>query len=209
MNGKDWKVAGQLVAIVVRIWTIIKRVVDDSKVGLEMLDWIVGQGETFFTEWFATLVEEYKRSVCVDFSGQPHCPAVLSVADERWQIRSSVKGVVDVNGMRTCLHTEEHQRILGKYPLGQTLSNHLVGRKVCGAQLLDFYLSHPDKIPDSIREKLKERVDVFFWGTIYVDGERLCVRFLRFEERLNSFIWGFKYLSAIFGLNDQALILVD
>ena len=48
MNGKlDWKGVGQFVAVLVRIWTIVKTVVNDGKVGLEMLDWIVGQGETW------------------------------------------------------------------------------------------------------------------------------------------------------------------
>ena len=210
MNGKlDWKGVGQFVAVLVRIWTIVKTVVKDKEVGLEMLGWIVGQGETFFTEWFATLVDEYKKLACVDFSVPPRCPCGLLIADDWWQIRSRVKGVVDVNGIGICLHTEERQVRYRAYPSGQILSHELAGKRVCGAQLLDFYLSHPDKIPDSIKKKLEEGVDIFFWGTIYVDHEPLCVRFLRFEKQSNSFVGGLKNLVTIFGPNDPALVLAD
>lgn len=210
MNGKlDWKGIGQFVAIVVRIWTIIKTVVNNGKVGLEMLDWIVGQGETYFTEWFATLVEEYKRSSCVDFSIQPHCPEGLSIADEWWQIHSRVIGVINTDAMGTCLHTVRGQKNYSTHLSGQILLHDLVGKKVCGAQLLDFYLSHPDKIPDSIKKELKGGVVAFFFGTIYVDEGQLCVRFLRFEKSLNRFVGGFKNLDTIFDPLDQALILAD
>lgn len=210
MNGKlDWKGVGQFVAVLVRIWTIVKTVVNDGKVGLEMLDWIVGQGETFFTEWFATLVEEYKKSACVDFNVPPRCPYGLLIADDRWQIRSRVKGAVDVNGIETCLHTVERQVRYRAHPSGQILSHELAGKRVCGAQLLDFYLSHPEMIPGPIKEKLEEGVDVFFWGTIYVDHERHCVRFLRFERSMNRFVGGLMNLDALFGPNDPALVLAD
>jgi len=82
-------------------------------------------------------------------------------------------GQFNFDPVRVTLHLDEGQ-LDGKYIEGNKLRKKIVGKSPYNANLLDFYLAHPELIPESWKGKL-----VYFWGTIYrgADGF-LYVRYL-------------------------------
>lgn len=159
----DWKGVGQFIAVLVQIWTIIKGVVDETKVGIEILGWIVeGDGRECFKRFLGELVAEHKN--IIDFDSVPTIPRGLTIALDRYQIVSRVSGKRNLKDIKIRLHLDDGQTD-GKVIMGNELREKLRGQEVYGAQLLDFYLEHPDLIP----EDWKKKGYIFFWGTIYFD----------------------------------------
>jgi len=73
---------------------------------------------------------------------------------------------------KVALYLSERQK--GGVIKGHDLRQELQNRPVFNANLLDWYLKHPEHIPEEWKGKA-----VFFWGTIYRDsGGRLVVRYL-------------------------------
>lgn len=172
----DWKGVGQFLAVLVQIWTIIKGVVDETKVGLEILGWITSDGGEWFKKFLRELVVEYKKSLehIIDFDSVPTIPRGLTIAPDRDQIVSRVRGKRNLNDIKIRLHLDVGQTD-GKVIMGYELRKKLRGQEVYGAQLLDFYLAKPHKIP----EDWKKKDSIFFWGTMYHDaGSSLYVRCL-------------------------------
>ncbi len=188
MNKLDWKGVGQFVAVLVQVWSLIKEVVVETKVGLEILGWIVGDGREWFKRFLGELVAEYKKSLpsepeedhVIDFDSKAVCPEGLKVASADWQIESRVRG----------FHKPEDIQIslgISILPTGTLTLNR--GYEVCkqlralraqvlGPQLLDFYLKHPNLVP----EEVKTGDWVCFWGTVYEGESRnVYVRCLRWD----------------------------
>lgn len=181
----DWKGVGQLVAVLVQVWTIIRQVVVREKIGLEILDWIVGEGEKSFKTFLYALVETYQNSLpqkpkteyIIDSDAIPNIPSGLRLADDGDQIVSRVKGKRNLSDIKVSLHLDVGQTD-GKLVKGYDLKSRLEGQAVLGAQFLDFYLEHPALIP----EDWKKKGWIFFWGTIYRDvSGHLCVRYLNWR----------------------------
>ena len=183
-NRLDWKGVGQFMAALVQIWTIIRHVVVRQRVGLEIIDWIIGEGEQIFRTALYELTDkynEYKESLpsgpkdhVIEFDAVPFCPAGLTIAPDSDQIKTRVRGKRNLSEISIRLHLYDGQTN-GKWLNGYYLKVKLDGQEVFGAQLLDFYLEHPDLIP----EDWKKKGWIFFWGTIYRDYRgNLCVRFL-------------------------------
>ncbi len=176
----DWKGVGQFLAVLVQIWTIIKGVVE-NKVGIEILDWFVGDGKACFTEWLQTLIVKYrkslplelKRELLVDFESATLVPCALDLADQVNQIKSRVRGKRKFSEIGVSIHAK------GVGLSGYDLLRDLEGQEVLGAQLLDFYLEHPDLIDWG----WKNKGWIFFWGTVYYSPASLqwYVRGMRFD----------------------------
>lgn len=182
MNKFDWKGVGQFVAVLVQVWSLIKEVVVETKVGLEILGWIVGDGREWFKKFLRELVTEYKKSTLkesskdsfepkteyvIDFDSEAVCPEGLKVASADWQIESRVRGLRKPEKIQVYLLGID---LKPAHPLNKGYlilkELHLRGEDVLGAQLLDFYLKHPNLVP----EEVKTGDWVGFWGTIY-EGE--------------------------------------
>lgn len=125
----------------------------------------------------------------IDFDANPFCPTGLTVAPGSDQIAGRVRGKVRFDQIAVSLYLDDDQannRLVGGYDLKKKLE----GKNVLGAQLLDFYLKHPNLIP----EDWKTKGWIFFWGTIYCDGDgNLYVRCLRWR--------GTRLISAYCGLD--------
>ena len=186
MSKLDWKGVGQFMAVLVQVWTIIRQVVVRERVGLEILDWIIAEGEQVFRTALYDLTDKYKEYLLyqkrlaesvIDFDSTPVCPPGLTIASDSVQIKSRVRGKRKLSDIRTRPHLDDGQT-KGRWIKGYDLKTRLEGQEVCGAQLLDFYLEHPDLIP----EDLKKKGRIFFWGTIYcVAGGSLYVRCLDWD----------------------------
>lgn len=167
----DWKGLGQFMAVLVKVWTIIRQVVVRERVGLEILDWIIAEGEQVFRTALYDLTDKYKEYLLyqkqlsesvIDFNSTPVCPPGLTIAPDSEQIASRVRGKRNLSEIRVGLHLDDGQTN-GRWLGGYDLKAKLEGQPVLGAQLLDFYLEHPDLIP----EDWKKKGWIFFWGTIY------------------------------------------
>ena len=96
------------------------------------------------------------------------------------------------------LHLEPEQE--DKYIKGTKLHERLKGKNVLGADVLDYLLENPEKIPESWKGK-----SVYFWGTIYHDsGGDLCVRSLFWRGGLWG--WGGEWLDRNWFRSDPAVV---
>ncbi len=183
----DWKGVGQFMAVLVKVWTIIRQVVVREKVGLEILDWMVGDGEQDVRNLMYGLSDKYKEYLSlqrqlaesvIDFDLAPFCPLGLTVAPDSDQISSRVRGKKKFNEIRIRLYADSSQSQRDETS-GKDLKAKLEGQEVFGAQLLRFYLENPDFIP----EDWKNKGLIFFWGTIYhnILGNT-CVLYLCWTE---------------------------
>ncbi len=108
------------------------------------------------TEWLANnanmqlLVANY----LVDLDADPFIP-------EGWKIESHTKGgKVQFNPNMVDLYLSDEQK-KGSTE-GNDLRKKIETKNPYNANLLDFYLAHPELIPESWKGKF-----IFFWGTIY------------------------------------------
>ncbi len=202
MNKLDWKGVGQFVAVLVQIWTIIKGVVDETKVGLEILGWITSDGGEWFKNFLRELVVEYKKSLehIINFDSVPTIPQGLMIASDSDQVRTRARGKRGLSAIKIQLHLDVRQAN-GMRINGYNLKHFLEGEEVLGAQLLDFYLKHLDLIPEDWNKNRR----IFFWGTIYcgVRGS-LHVRFLYWNG--SRWVSDYFWLARVWDGNDPAAV---
>jgi hypothetical protein len=104
----------------------------------------------------------------IDLFADPWVPDGWKVVEHR---RGDKEFLFDPS--KVVLYLDDGQKD-GKVIKGHELRKKLADQPVFNANLLDWYLAHPNLIP----EEWKGRA-VFFWGTIYRDsGGDLCVRCL-------------------------------
>ncbi|MBI5421279.1 MAG: hypothetical protein HZA35_03130 [Parcubacteria group bacterium] len=103
----------------------------------------------------------------VDFNADPMIPDGWSVVEHKRG------GLMKWDPSKVKLHLSENQQGSGHIE-GNELRKELESQSIYNANLLDFYLAHPELIPEEWKGKV-----VCFWGTIYRNsGGRSCVRFL-------------------------------
>ena len=111
----------------------------------------------------------------VDLDADPFIPEGWSVAKKDDGTPCHTKGgkILFSPNMVDLYLSEEQRTVLTQ---GDDLRKKVEVKNPYNANLLDFYLAHPELIPESWKGKA-----VYFWGTIYyfTDGRR-CVRFLFF-----------------------------
>lgn len=114
----------------------------------------------------------------IDLDASPYLP-------NGWSAEEHKKGgFLKWDPTKVRLHFSENQQG-GKYVEGNKLRKELETQPVYNANLLDFYLAHPELIPEEWKGK-----SVFFWGTIYrLSDGRLYVRYLYFLGGQ----WGWDY----------------
>ncbi|NUM25051.1 MAG: hypothetical protein HUU49_00330 [Candidatus Buchananbacteria bacterium] len=91
-----------------------------------------------------------------------------------WKVEEHIKGgQFEFDQVKVGLHLDEEQKE-GGVIIANKLREKLKGQPVYNANLLDFYLAHPNLIPDEWKGKV-----IVFWGTIYRNSrDRLLVRCL-------------------------------
>ena len=153
---------------------------------LEQIEWWlklrVEVRDRFMSPDFRAVSDGLSRIVAIehliDCDVAPFCPAGLTVAEESEQLPNRVRGKFPWNSASVRLHLSPNQQG-GKHIDGKKLRKELEKERVYGAWLLDFYLAHPELIPDEWKGKA-----VFFWGTIYRSAVgRLYVRYLYWDGK--------------------------
>ena len=118
-----------------------------------------------------------------------------------WEVESHVKGgQIKFDQNMVDLYLPDEQNI-GSCLEGNKLRERLEGKNPYNANLLDFYLAHPELIPESWKDKI-----VFFWGTIYYDTAiALCVRCLNWDGF--QWNWHFRWLDGNWVANYPSAIM--
>lgn len=112
----------------------------------------------------------------IKLNAVPHIPAGWSIALPKEQVQTRAIGLFNFDQVEVALYLDPGQQGAESIK-GTKLRKALEGQLVLPANVLDYYLVHPELIP----EKWK-RWPVFFWGTIYHDANgRLCVRYLNWD----------------------------
>lgn len=103
--------------------------------------------------------EEY----VIDFNSQPEIPEGYEIRP-RDQIVGRLKGKCVINPKNLRLYLAEGQGIFrnSEFIYGPELKKDLKGKRVVGAQLLDFYLKNQHLIPEEYKNHMTD-----FWGTLY------------------------------------------
>ena len=106
---------------------------------------------------------------------------------EGWKVESHTKGgKIPFNPNMVDLYLSDEQE--NGSIQGNDLRKKVETKNPYNANLLDFYLDHPELIPESWKGK-----EIFFWGTIYRNADgRLCVRYLYWDGV--RWDWGFNWL---------------
>ncbi len=180
----DWKGVGQFLAIMVRFCTFVMDVMKSKQIGIEIFDWFdstTGRGHLRLA--LDQLGYLYKRSHIqhiIDFDSEAVCPEGLKVASADWQIESCVRGVYKPEDIQISLGIDIRPASTLTLNRGYDVCKKLrtLRAQVLGPQLLDFYLKHPNLVP----EEIKTGDWVCFWGTIYVgESNNVYVRCLRWD----------------------------
>lgn len=103
----------------------------------------------------------------VDLDADPFLPS-------GWEVVEHIKGgQFEFDPSKVALYLDKEQQD-GAVIVGNKLRKKLKGKPVFNANLLDFYLAHPNLIPEEWKGKA-----VFFWNTIYRHSDGfLYVRYL-------------------------------
>lgn len=96
----------------------------------------------------------------IDLDAKPYVPNRWKVLPED-QLSSSVKGKLEWDSTKVALHLIDGQKN-GGYVLGNNLRIKLATSQVMNANVLDYLLKNPGRIPEEWKGKV-----IFFWGTIY------------------------------------------
>lgn len=118
-----------------------------------------------------------------------------------WKVEEHKKGgQLEWDPSKVSLHLSKNQ-MDGKTIEGNKLRKELAKMPVMNANVLDWYLAHPELIPDEWKGKA-----VFFWGTIYrSSGGDLCVRYLYWDG--GRWDWSDFWLDYGFRGRDPAALL--
>jgi hypothetical protein len=119
-----------------------------------------------------------------------------------WTVESNQGGgQLEWDASKITLWFSKNQ-LRGKMIKGTELREELRGKKVLGANVLDFFLAHPELIPESWKGE-----SVYFWGTVYRDQNgNLLVRCLHASE--TDVWWYANDLNERWNSNDPAAVLL-
>jgi hypothetical protein len=123
-----------------------------------------------FIEWLNRgCVPLLVDNMIVDLDADPFCPVALTVeSNEKGGLWRFDPKAIDLN------YLDDGQKY-GSPMVGHDLCKALIGQPTMNANMLDWYLIHPDRIPQECTGKA-----ICFWGTKYRnDADALCVRSLR------------------------------
>ncbi|HEY4499344.1 MAG TPA: hypothetical protein VJH94_04770 [Candidatus Paceibacterota bacterium] len=130
----------------------------------------------------------------IDCDADPFLP-------QGWEVEEHRKGgQVEYDPSKITLHLSKNQRD-GKVMGGNELREELRTMPVMNANVLDWYLAHPELIPPDWKGKL-----VCFWGTIYRSsgGGGLYVFYLSWDG--DRWRWSYIWLGHGFGDRNPAVL---
>ena len=130
----------------------------------------------------------------IDCDAEPFCP-------KGWKVEEHRKGgQLEWDHSKAMLHLSPNQ-MDGKYIEGNKLRKELANMPVMNANVLDWYLAHPELIPDEWKGKV-----IFFWGTIYrLSDGLLYVRYLFWGD--GEWFWSSDWLGFVWRGSNPAAVL--
>lgn len=185
----DWKLIGQCVAVVVRLFGTITAAFKKLAVGPEILDWLDGSGRDYFKRKLEEVALEYKRQTTpiprkeIDLDVNPTLP--FGGATIKKHIGGGKMAVIEkridgvyLDGKKLTLHRSERQ-INGKTIQGYELLLEVENLPVHNATLNDFFVKNLAFVPEDWKMGADgNTVYIFFWGSLFLsppDG-RVYVR---------------------------------
>lgn len=101
------------------------------------------------------------------------------------------------------------QQRYGKISKAHEVYVEMADKPVLNANVLDYYLANPDRIPDSWKRDDEGKIRyIFFWGTLFEDfKKREFVRCLFFDESVQKWTSLFYLLCCGIYKDDPAVVL--
>lgn len=128
----------------------------------------------------------------IDLDADPFVP-------EDWELERHHKGgqlTWDACKLELYLSQRQEDR---KDVEGSVLREELAAMPLYNANMLDYLLRNPHRIPEEYKDKY-----VFFWGTIYRRAGRLVVRYLCWRD--GQWNWGYYWLGDRWFRSDPAAL---
>ena len=219
----NWQLLGQLISRFVTLFTLIRNTFAEMGVGIDIVGWVLGDGQQSFVATLQALGEQYgktqrwrtvdEHTIDVNLDALPTLP--FDGATVVWPKSSSKKGWVKVErrgddlhvgGRKVILHLEDGQKT--GYILGSDLRKALEGKDVLHPNILDALFDNFHLIPESWKQDEQGRTLSIFFFLAVVDfrasGGGLCVRCLfwgggQWRQGLCrlDFQWGAQYPAAL------------
>lgn len=211
----DWKGYGKYRSFETSLFTICRDTLGQMGIGLEIIEWLVGEGKECFKKFLRLIGQEFLKTkrvrvlsdtaIEVNLGAPPVLP--FSVAEIEFQVGSGWVKVekrndeLYVNGHRVILYLSEHQGI-GNMVLGYEIRKDLLNKPVLHPNIMDALVENPHLIP----ENWKKGLFVFFWGAVFNNAHgRLCVRDLNFNGE--RWCQGYDWLGGVWSELDPAAAL--
>ncbi len=193
----DWKSLGQLVSVLVSLFTLVRDTLVKAGAGIEILAWVTGEGKKQFTEEFlqplATRFLATQRwnkisanTVMVNLGASPILPFDGAKVEKHegvgWVKVQKRKDGLYVAGRKVTLYLSEGQQN-GKWLKGHELRDELTGKPVLNANILDALYENIHLIPEDWKRDENGNIRyIYFWGTRFASrvGSE-CVRYLYFS----------------------------
>lgn len=222
MKKMDWKSLGQLVAVLVNLFAIIRDTLVKAGVGIEIVEWLVGEGKVAFVEEFLKplaakflATQRWKTvnatTIMVNLGVLPKLPFDGATVEwhrgEVWVRVQKRRDGLYVNGRKVVLYLSERQKC-GKVIKGHELRDELTGKPVLNANLLDALFENTHLIPEDFKRDADGNIIfIYFWDSGFRSPGfvHLCVRCLFFGD--GSWRRSYDWLDHVWaGLRPAALL---
>jgi len=198
----SWKEVGQFVAVLIGVFTIIRDTLKRMAIGVEIFEWLIGEGKEFFTETLKQLGENFlknkhihiidENTILVNLDAPIKLPfggaEIYFQTGSGWVRIEKRKDGLYIDGHKVILYLSERQKN-GRVIKGYELREELSGKLVLHPNILDALLEYPQIIPEDWKRDEKDNIRlIFFWAVIFrspLGG--LYVRYLYFRgDQWNS-----------------------
>lgn len=147
----------------------------------------------------------FAASMVIDCDADPYVP-------EDWTLVEHIKGgMIESDSPKIFPGTSPSQKIKHGPVLGRTILREFRDKPTClilNANVLDFWLKHPELIPKVVYRALQSGYKIAFWGTIYHDAAgRAVVRHLFICRDTRQLFHGWKEIDTPCELDYLAAVI--
>ena len=224
MKKLDWKAFGQFVAVLVSLFALVRDTLTKVGVGIEIVEWIVGEGRAVFVEEFLKpLVTKFvatqrwkvvnANTIMVNLGLSPRLPFDGAIVKwhlgEGWVRVQKRKDGLYVSGRKVILYLSKRQKNGGSLK-GHELREELTDKPVLSANLLDALFENPHLIPEDFKKDADgNTIYIYFWDSGFRNPGTggLYVRCLCFSG--GSWDRDYEWLDLVWDGHDLAALLAS
>lgn len=178
----DWPEMGKFVGAIVELYTLMRNILTDMGIGLEIIGWLTGEGrEKFVEEFLKPLGEKFladQRIVVVDantirvnLDAPPTLPFKGATVETNkgggWVMVQKRADGLYVDGRKVILHLSERQKG-GKVIRGYELRDEVTNLPVLHPNILDALYEHRHLIPEDWKQdENSNAIFIYFWAVTY------------------------------------------